>query len=110
MATNYVQEGRAVVVPAPAAVASGEGVLVGSLFGVAIDAAANGADVVLQLEGAFTLPKTTGQAWAVGVKLYWASGAGEATTTATSNTLIGVAIEAAGTADTSGTVRLNGSF
>lgn len=106
---NYVQEGCAVVVPAPSAVASGDGVVVGSMFGVAKDAAGSGEDVVLQVEGVFSLPKTSAQAWTVGAKIYWTAG-GEATTTSSGNTLIGVAIEAAVNPSAVGIVRLNGSF
>lgn len=110
MATNFLKNGDFVTVAAPAAISSGDGVLVGSLFGVAQTDAESGADVEIHTRGIYTLPKTSAQAWTVGARIYWASGAGEATTTATSNTLIGVAVAAAANPSATGEVRLNGSF
>ena len=106
---NYVQSGDVVTVAAPAAVTSGAGVLVGSLFGVAQTDADNGADVAIVTRGVFELPKTSAQAWTVGAKIYWAAGAGECTTTATGNTLIGVAVAAAANPSATGTVRVDGA-
>ena len=62
--------------------------------------------------GVFDLTKVGSQAWAVGEKIYWDDTAKEATKTATSNTLIGVTIEAVGSGagETIGRVRLNASF
>ncbi|AYJ85315.1 DUF2190 family protein (plasmid) [Sphingomonas paeninsulae] len=68
---NYVQLGDNVTLPAPYAVASGGGALIGSIFGVASADAAPGADVSFCRVGAFTLAKAAGTAWTVGVKLYW---------------------------------------
>lgn len=109
---NLVQEGALITVSAPAAKSSGDGVLVGSLFGVASNDAANGADVVIATEGVFELAKVGSQAWTVGVRVYWDDGNSYCTTTATSNKLIGVAVEAVGSGagETLGKVRLNGSF
>lgn len=106
---NYVQDGHVLSVAAPYDVASGGGVLVGSLFGVALSAAATGATVVVQTCGVFTLAKTSAQAWTVGAKVYWDNTAKEVTTTATNNTLIGCAVEAAANPSATGTVRLNGT-
>ena len=103
---NYVQDDDIITVAAPAAVASGDAVLVGSLFGVAQTDAANGANVALVVRGVFDLPKATGQAWTVGQKLYWSTGNANLTTTATSNTLVGVATAAAASDATSGHIRL----
>lgn len=44
--------------------------------------------------------KATGEAWAVGAKIYWDNTAKKFTTTATSNTLCGYALGAALAADT----------
>ncbi|MBO6759280.1 MAG: DUF2190 family protein [Roseibium sp.] len=107
---NYIQDGDVVGVPAPYDVTSGSGALVGSLFGVAVDDALTAAIVQLKTSGVFTLPKTTGQAWTLGQKLYWNDTTKSCTTTATANTLIGVALAAAASGDTAGTVRLNQSF
>ncbi|NJO53786.1 MAG: DUF2190 family protein [Bacteroidales bacterium] len=103
---NFIQTGAIVAVPAPAAVKSGDLVVVGSLFGVATTDADSGATVEIQTEGVFTLPKVSAQAWTVGAKVYWIAADGEATTTAGSNLLIGHAVAAADNPSDTGTVRL----
>lgn len=109
---TYVQDGDKVVVAAPRALTSGEGALVGSMFGVAQSAAASGADVVLVTTGVVDITKVGSQAWTVGAKIYWDNTNFRCTTTATSNTLVGVALAAVGSGadETTGRVRLNGSF
>lgn len=108
MATNYIQPGDNVTVPAPADVSSGDLVEVGDLFGIASTDALSGADVVLATGGVYTLPKTSAQAWTVGAKIYWTGTA--ATTTASGNTLVGVAMAVAANPSSTGIVRLNPSF
>lgn len=109
---NYVQPGNTITLAAPYAVASGDGLLVGAIFGVATAAAANAEPVEAALAGVFDLKKVGSQAWAAGDKIYWDNTAKETTKTATANTLIGVAIEAVanGAGDIVGRVRLNASF
>jgi predicted RecA/RadA family phage recombinase len=109
---NYVQPGNTITLTAPYAVASGDGTLVGSIFGVAAGDAAIGEPVETTLVGVFDLKKVASQAWLVGDNIYWDNTNKEATKTATANTLIGVAVEsvAGGAGDTIGRVRLNGSF
>ena len=109
---NYVQPGNTVTLTAPYAVASGDGLLVGSIFGVAAGTAALGDAVEAALTGVYDLKKVASQAWAAGDKVYWDNTAKEATKTTTSNTLIGVAVVAVagGAGDTIGRVRLNASF
>lgn len=104
---NFIQSGEAITVPAPAAVKSGDLVIVGSLFGVAESDADDGADVVLNTSGVFTLPKTSAQAWTVGAAIYWDAATSKATTTAEDNTLIGHAVAAAGNPSATGVVRLS---
>lgn len=106
---NYIQHGDEVTVAAPYDVASGAGFLVGSLFAVAMTTASSGADVVGSTCGVYDLKKTSAQAWTVGAKVYWDNTAKEVTTTSTSNTLIGCAIEAAANPSSTGKVRLNGT-
>lgn len=105
---NYVQDGDLVTVSAPYDVDAGDGALVGTLFGVASANAASGADVVLAVEGVFTLAKTSAQAWTVGAAIYWDDTNKVCTTTSTSNTLIGKALAAAANPSSTGVVRLNG--
>ena len=52
---NYIQDGETVTMTAPYTVTSGEGVIVGSIFGVAQTDAASGAAVSLVTEGVFDL-------------------------------------------------------
>lgn len=91
-------------------VASGDGVVVGTIFGVAAGDIANGETGILNLVGVYELPKTGTQAWTVGAAIYWDATPGEATTVASGNPLIGVAVEAVGSGagETLGKVRLNG--
>lgn len=110
MATNFVQKGEILSLTAPYAVASGGGLLVGSIFGVATSAADNGASVEAATVGVFDLPKTSAQAWTVGALIYWDDDNKVCTTTATDNKLIGVTIAAAGNPSSTGRVRLNGTF
>lgn len=109
---NYVQPGNTITLTAPYAVTSGEGLLVGSIFGIAAGAAANGETVETALVGVYDLKKAASQAWSIGDKVYWDNSAKEVTKTVGSNTVIGVAVAAVagGAGDTIGRVRLNGSF
>jgi predicted RecA/RadA family phage recombinase len=109
---NYVQPGATLTLTAPYAVTSGDGLLVGAIFGVATGDAASGATVEAALTGVFDLTKIGSQAWTVGAKVYWDDTNKRCTTVATDNTLIGVAVDAVagGAGDTIGRVRLNGSF
>lgn len=107
---TLVSDGKTITVTAPYQVNSGVGCLVGSLFGVTQDAAANAATVVLALTGIYTLAKATGAAWTVGALVYWDNTNKVCTTTASTNKLIGVAASAQASGDTTGQVRLNGAF
>ena len=110
MATNFVQPGETLTLAAPATVASGAGVLIGSIFGVALGNAASGALVDINTEGVWTLPKVSALAIAVGDVIYFDNATGLVNKTSSGNTKIGVAVTA--TANPSGTVRvrLNGGF
>lgn len=109
---NFVAVGNILTLPAPAALTSGQGALIGSIFGVAEKDAASGEEVAFLVTGVLDLPKAPSQAWTVGVKVYWDNTAKVCTTTVGTNTLIGVAVKAVGgtAGETTGTVRLNGSF
>lgn len=102
---NSILSGGVVTLTAPYNRSAGQGMLVGSLFGVAVTDVLSGAEVVVELEGAFTLAKATG-AWTQGAKLYWDDSAKNVTTTPTSNTYIGYALAAAGSGDATGPVLL----
>ena len=106
---TYIQSGHTLTLTAPDDLASGEGVLVGAIFGIAAHDALAGFPVETTTVGVFDIAKATGQAWAVGDRLFWDASEGQATTTATDNTLIGAAVLAAAAGDTVGRVRLNGT-
>lgn len=109
MATNYIQPGDVISLTAPYAVASGAGLLVGSLFGVALSAAANGASVQAQRVGVWTLPKLQADDVTAGAKLYWDNANKRLTLTSSGNTLVGAATAAAGTSATTVSVLLDGA-
>lgn len=108
---NFKSQGNTLTFTAGAAYSSGDGVLLGSLFGVAAGDIANGDDGVLNLTGVYELPKIGSQAWTVGALVYWDDGNSRCTTVSTDNTLIGAATVAVGSGagETLGTVRLNGT-
>lgn len=105
---NYVQLGDNLTLPAPYAVSSGDGVLIGTIFGVASTTQAQGEECAFVRIGVFTLPKAAGASWTPGQKLYWDATAKNVTATAGANTPIGAAASAQASADTSGNVLLTG--
>jgi predicted RecA/RadA family phage recombinase len=109
---NYIQPGNTITLPAPYDVASGGGLLVGAIFGIATTDAASGTEVETQLTGVVEFAKVGTQAWAVGERVYWDNTNQRATTVALDNTLIGVAVLPVGNdaGETVGRVRLNGSY
>lgn len=107
---NFLMEGKTLTLTAPYALTSGQGLLVGSIFGVAAADAAISTEVEAVTDGVFTLTKATGAAWTVGALIYWDNAARNCTTTVASNKLVGVAQAAAASGDTTGNVRLNGAF
>jgi predicted RecA/RadA family phage recombinase len=109
---TYLQPGHAITLLAPYDVLSGDGLLVGSIFGIASHDAALGAEVETQLTGVLDLAKTASQAWTAGAKVYWDNTAKRVTNVASGNTLVGVAVLAVGSGaeEIVGRVRLNASF
>src|SRR5262245_39799172 len=107
MAKNYVQPGNVLTLIAPADVKSGDGVLVGKLFGVATYDAAAGAEVECGVTDVWELAKAAG-ALAQGATVYWDNTAKNVTATATGNSLIGAVTEAAAAGAATARVRLNG--
>src|SRR4051812_45718125 len=93
---NFVQPGDTITLTAPYARTSGQGALVGSIFGIAVNDVANGASGEFLTEGVVDLDKVSAQAWAVGNLIYWDDAAKLSTTVPTSNKLIGVAVAVAG--------------
>lgn len=107
---TFVQEGKNLVITAPYARVSGEGVQVGSaLFGVAMDAISSGASGAIATEGVFDLAKTTAQAYTAGQRLFWDDTNKKLTATSTANLAVGVCLAAAVTSDVIARVKLQGS-
>jgi predicted RecA/RadA family phage recombinase len=109
---NFIQPGNTITLTAPAAVTSGAGVLVGAIFGIAAHDVASGEPVEIVTTGVIDLNKIGSQAWAVGDRIYWDNANKRTTKVATDNTLIGTALGVVGNGadETTGRVRLNGSF
>jgi predicted RecA/RadA family phage recombinase len=104
---NFVKPGDVLEAPAPAGgVVSGDFALIGTIGGIATVTAADGVVCPFQLEGVFSLPKATGQAWTQGAALYWDATAKKFTTTSAGNTRYGFADAAALAADTFGNVNI----
>ncbi|MCC3245086.1 DUF2190 family protein [Methylocystis sp. WRRC1] len=94
---NFVQVGDVLTVTAPAAVNSGDFVIVGKIAGVAATDAESGADVELATKGVFELPVT---GLAAGEPVFWDATPGVLTATPTDNTRVGVAVAASGASTT----------
>jgi predicted RecA/RadA family phage recombinase len=112
---NFVQRGETLTLAAPYNVDSGEGVLVGQIFGVASGDALNGADVDVVTEGVFDLAKLSADVFAaVGQPVYFdtALKVAKSATDTDSNSagdneaLIGVTVAAAGAGVTTVRVKL----
>lgn len=107
---NKVQDGRLLTVTAPAAVSSGDFVKVGSIGGVAVADAASGAEVALDTQGVFTLPKNAPLEISQGDPVYWDVADGNFNKTASGNWYFGTAAADAASAATTFDVRLNGAM
>ena len=105
MATNYIQPGRSITVAAPTGgVLSGQGVLIGTLFGIAQYDAVEGAEVEILTEGVVEIGKTSALAIGVGDRLFWDDTNKLVNKTTTAQQQVGVAIAAA--ANPSATVKM----
>jgi predicted RecA/RadA family phage recombinase len=101
----YVQPGRSLTVSAPAGgVLSGQGVLIGTLFGIAQYDAVEGAEVEILTEGVVEIPKTSALQIEVGDRLFWDATNKVVNKTATAQICVGVAVSAA--ANPSASVRM----
>jgi predicted RecA/RadA family phage recombinase len=106
---NFVQDGNVISVTAPAGgVKSGDGIVVGNLFGICATDAAEAAEVEISLVGVFELKKASGQINEA-ASVWWNATNGEiANVTGSGFYPIGVAVKAAGSSDTTVRVRLSG--
>ena len=86
---NFLQPGQTLAVLAPYNVTSGQGVLVGALFGVAAGDALQGTPVEICRTGVYSLGAVSADTGVTGDKAYWDNTARRVTKTATNNTLVG---------------------
>ena len=98
---NFIQPGDslAVAVPYAGGVLSGQGVLVGALFGVAAVDGAQNASVDCETRGEFELTKEPALAISQGARVFWDNTNRRITTTATGNFQVGLCTVAALAAD-----------
>lgn len=89
-------------------IAAGEGVLIGTMVGIAQQAIADGDTGSIVLSGKFKVAKETGagRAWAVGDLIYWDNTGKVFSDDATANQLCGRALEANADGDTEGVMML----
>jgi predicted RecA/RadA family phage recombinase len=109
MAQNHIQKGA--VMPyentTEQDIASGSGVVVGALFGVALGDIPAGGCGQVALEEVFELPKADAVGMTQGADLYWDATAGVVTTETTGTHPCGVAFAAADAADDTVRVKIN---
>ena len=102
---TYIQPGHAITVTAPTGgVTSGQGVLIGTLFGIAQFDAVESAEVEILTEGVVEIGKTSALQIDVGDRLFWDATNKVVNKTATAQLCVGIAVSAA--ANPSGTVRM----
>jgi len=106
---NHVQEGRYIEVVLPYARTGGQGVLVGSLFGVCVTDGASGASVNIDTESVYDLEAATGSGTnaTFGAAAYWDDSAKKVTPQASTHLQIGVFLAAKATTDAVARVRLD---
>jgi predicted RecA/RadA family phage recombinase len=106
---QFVQDGASIDYTPGADVAAGDVVVQGDLIGVAKGDLTSGRLGALAVDGVFDFAKATGgsTAIAVGAIVYWDDTANQATTTSTSNKLLGKVVLAAADADETVRVRMS---
>lgn len=100
--------GVELVFTAGANLTAGQGLLSGDVFGVVKVSVLSGQQATLLVRGAFTLPKTAADTFALHQRVYWDNGTAKLTTTAGGNRSVGVATAAAGAGTTSAALMLQG--
>lgn len=106
---TYIQNGHVITVPTPAGgITSGDGLIVGSIFGIAAYSATEGDPLELATTGVYTLPKASAAVLTVGARVAWDNTARQLNTPGAGRFPVGVATEAAGNGVTTVAVRLDG--
>lgn len=91
---NFIQKGGTLTLLVAAAIQSGEAVLVGKIFGVAVTDIAAGESGEFDTTGVFELPALVTDVAAQGAILYWDAANRRLTTTAAGSTRVGVSVVA----------------
>ena len=106
---TFIQPGNIISVTAPASgITSGDGIIVGSLFGIAARDALEDESVEIAITGVYGLPKDSGAVIALGDRVAWDDVEKHVTLPGVGLYPIGVATTAAGDGATAVTVRLDG--
>lgn len=106
---TFIQNGNMITVTAPTGgIASGAGIIVGSLFGVAAFTAAEGESVEIATTGVYELPKDPTAMIALGDRVSWDGTAKQIKLPAVGLYPVGIATEAAGSGVATVKVRLDG--
>jgi len=105
---NHVQEGRYVEVALPYARTSGQGVLIGALFGVSVVDGASGDLINIDTETVYDLTAATGASTdaSFGDVAYWDDTARKVTSVATNNTQVGLFLADKATTDAVARVKI----
>lgn len=107
MTNRYVQAGEVLDHTPGAAVPNGQMVVIGARVGIALAAIAAGAVGPLAVTGVFTYPKLATDNMAQGALVYFDAANNRLTTTASGNTLAGIAAAPAAATTTTVNVSLN---
>lgn len=107
---NAVQCGNTINLTAPYTVTSGQGAVVGNIFGVACGDVTSGATGEFEVVGVFDLPKDGVAFTTVGALVYWGTAARLCHPSSSGGVIIGVNIATATAGDATVRVRLNGAF
>lgn len=68
---NFIQPGEVIQMAAPYDRLAGQGALVGSRFGVAVNDVLSGVTNEFRVEGVLSIAATSAQAWTDGAPVYW---------------------------------------
>lgn len=111
MTVNYAanrSSGRILTLAAPYDRSAGQGAMIGSIFGVALEDVDSGDEAAFQTEEVHELAKTSAQAWTAGQKIYWDNTNKRCDSDPAIGPQIGAAEEAADNPSSTGIVKLNG--
>lgn len=113
MAKTAVQSGDILSLDPGATVSSGDVIAIGAepnvIAGVALTDGVSGTAIAVGVKGVYDVAKTTGAAWAVGQRILLDAGNQKGITTGGANQKLGICVEAAASAATSGKVLLFGA-